>query len=151
MKPEEAQPMILCTFHLGDETLGVEGGVVLEGLRSCEVRAVPLAPPVIAGMLAYRGEMLVAVSLRAVLGLPPAQSVPGALVLQAEESGEVFALLVDSLADVVPVEAEDWEPNPPTLDPRRAAMFRGAYKQDNALLAALDAACLQPSCVMKNS
>ena len=72
-----------------------------------------------------------------------------AVVMRDTESGETFALLVNAVADVVEVEAEHWEPNPPTLDERRKALFSGLYRMETSHLVKLEAERLQPSRLAK--
>ena len=48
------------------------------------------------------------------------------------------ALLVDSIADVVDVDASDFEAPPDTLEGQARDLIRGAYKLDGQLLLALD-------------
>ena len=52
--------------------------------------------------------------------------------------GEAVSLLVDSIADVVDVDADDFEAPPDTLEGQARELIRGAYKLDGRLLLALD-------------
>jgi len=141
----------LCTLRTGEDLFGIETSAVREALYQCEVRQVPLAPQFVAGVLAYRGEVLLAVSFRALLGLPANEATCGAIVLEDGESGELFALLIDELLDVVQVADSAWEPNPATLDERRSGVFSGVYRSTGAPLVRLQTERLQPSLLMRNS
>jgi purine-binding chemotaxis protein CheW len=144
------QGFSLCRLRTGEDIFGIETFTVCEMLRQCELCAVPLAPKFIAGVLAYRGEVLVAVSFRALLGMEPDVEAPCAVVLRDGESGEKFALLVDDLLDVVQVSGSAWEPNPAMLDERRSSLFSGAYRTAGAPLIRLAPEHMQPSWLMQN-
>jgi len=140
----------LCTLKTGDDTFGIETTAVREALYLCDVRHVPLAPKFVAGVLAYRGEVLLAVSFRSLLGLPPKDGQSCAIVLQDEESGEPFALLIDTLLDVVSVTSTSWEPNPATLDEQRSLLFSGIHRRPNGALVRLQPERLQPTWLLRN-
>jgi len=140
----------LCTLRTGEDLFGIETSAVREALYQCELRQVPLAPQFVAGVLAYRGEVLLAVSFRALLGLPANTETCCAIVLEDKESGEPFALLIDELLDVVQVAASAWEPNPATLDERRSGLFSGVYRSAGAPLVRLQPERLQPSWLTRN-
>jgi len=135
----------LCTLRVGTELFGIDTANVLEILRRAQPQAVPRAPSFVAGVLAYRGEVLLAISLPALLGQPPAPGVASAVVMKDSESGEVFALLVDAVADVLEVATHLWEPNPPTLDDRRKEIYCGVYRMEHSHVVRLEPERLQPS------
>ena len=56
----------------------------------------------------------------------------------AEHGGELYALLVDQVSEVMSLEAEAFEPNPPTLDPVWAVYSTGIYRLEDRLLVVLD-------------
>lgn len=58
------------TFLVDDWFLGVEVGLVQEVIRYQEMTRVPLASPVIAGLINLRGQIVTAIDLRRRLGLP---------------------------------------------------------------------------------
>jgi purine-binding chemotaxis protein CheW len=140
----------LCRLRMGEELFGIETSAVREALHPCELCAVPRAPKFIAGVLAYRGDVLVAVSLRALLGMEPEADALSAVVLRDRESGEKYALLVDDLLDVVEVYGSAWEPNPATLDERRRLLYSGAYRTAGAPIIRLEPEHVQPSRLMRN-
>ena len=135
----------LCTFRAGGEIFALETPAVREALRAFSVRSVPLAPAFVRGVLPYRGDMLTVICLRTLLGLAPAPAAVCALVLRDTRSGELFALLIDALADVVQFPERDWEPNPPMLDRAHADLLCGAYRTNGEPVARLDLERIQPS------
>jgi purine-binding chemotaxis protein CheW len=128
----------LATFRLDGDLYGVEVEHVQEVLKSQGLTRVPLAPPAVAGLINLRGQVVTAIELRERLGRPPRPEGTDAVVIVVRLHGEAVSLLVDSIADVVDVEAEDFEAPPDTLDGQARELIRGAYKLDGQLLLALD-------------
>jgi purine-binding chemotaxis protein CheW len=132
----------VCSVRLGDTWFGVPITHILEIVGSARPQPVPLAPVYVGGLVHYRGDVLTTVSLRQLLALPPKEGAQAILVL--ESTGGCFGLLVDSVGEVLTVSAADHEPNPSILDPRRKALFDGAYKLKERLLVMLDPEKLDP-------
>lgn len=127
-----------CTFHLGDLFLGVEVTRVQEVIRHQPTTPVPLASPVIGGLMNLRGEIVTTIDLRRRLGLGdrPAEHDPMNVVIRADEG--VVSLLVDEIGDVIEVVDDDFEPPPSTLPPSTRDVIVGVYKLDGRLLLILD-------------
>ncbi len=132
----------LCWFTVDGRLFGIDTRQIREVLGPRKVQAVPLAPAYLAGVLAYRGEVLAAVDLRCLLGLPPNQEKGCLLVLDG--GGSPFGLLVDRVCGVVQVEAKTLAAKPTTLDASSKVLFRGAYRIPEGLLIQLDADRLRP-------
>jgi purine-binding chemotaxis protein CheW len=128
----------LATFRLDGDLYGVEVEHVQEVLRSQGLTRVPLAPPAVAGLINLRGQVVTAIELRERLGRPPRAEGTDAVVIVVRLRGEAVSLLVDSIDDVVDVEATDFEAPPDTLEGQARDLIRGAYKLDGQLLLALD-------------
>jgi purine-binding chemotaxis protein CheW len=136
--PARATSGQLATFRLDGDLYGVEVEHVQEVLRSQKLTRVPLAPPAVAGLINLRGQVVTAIELRERLGRPPRPEGTDAVVIVVRLHGEAVSLLVDSIADVVDVDATDFEAPPDTLDGQARELIRGAYKLDGKLLLALD-------------
>ena len=128
----------LATFRLDGDLYGVEVEHVQEVLRSQQLTRVPLAPSAVAGLINLRGQVVTAIELRERLGRPPRPEGTDAVVIVVRLHGEAVSLLVDSIADVVDVDANDFEAPPDTLEGQARDLIRGAYKLDGKLLLALD-------------
>jgi purine-binding chemotaxis protein CheW len=128
----------LATFRLDGDLYGVEVEHVQEVLKSQGLTRVPLAPPAVAGLINLRGQVVTAIELRERLGRPPRPEGTDAVVIVVRLHGEAVSLLVDSIADVVDVDAADFESPPDTLDGQARELIRGAYKLDGQLLLMLD-------------
>ncbi len=128
----------LATFRLDGDLYGIEVEHVQEVLRSQQLTRVPLAPTAVAGLINLRGQVVTAIELRERLGRPARPEGTDAVVIVVRLHGEAVSLLVDSIADVVDVDASDFEAPPDTLDGSARELIRGAYKLDGHLLLALD-------------
>ncbi len=136
--PARAASGQLATFRLDGDLYGVEVEHVQEVLKSQGLTRVPLAPPAVAGLINLRGPVVTAIELRERLGRPPRPAGHDAVVIVVRLHGEAVSLLVDSIADVVDIDAADFEAPPDTLDGQARELIRGAYKLDGRLLLALD-------------
>jgi purine-binding chemotaxis protein CheW len=132
----------VCSIRAAQTQYGVPIAHILEIVGNAHPQEVPLAPPYVGGLVHYRGDVLTTVSLRRLLGLPGQSGRQDILVL--ESSSGCFGLLVDSVGEVLRVSSADHEPNPSVLDPRRGALFAGAYKLKDGLLIMLDPLKLDP-------
>jgi purine-binding chemotaxis protein CheW len=106
------------------------------------ITRIPLAPPEIAGSLNLRGRIVTAIDLRRRLKLPPPAAGTPRMSVVAEQGGELNALLVDQVSEVMSLRSNAFERNPPTLPPAWAAFSSGIYRLDGQLLVVLDVAKL---------
>jgi purine-binding chemotaxis protein CheW len=126
------------TLTVADQLCGVPVLSVRDILGEQAITRIPLAPPEIAGSLNLRGRIVTAVDLRERLHLPPAAAGATRMSVVAEQSGELYALLVDQVAEVMSLKASAFERNPPTLPPSWAQFSSGVYRLENRLLVVLD-------------
>ncbi len=127
-----------CTFHLDGLYFGVEVLEVQEVIRFQRMTKVPLAPPVVSGLINLRGQVVTAIDLRRRLGMPdrPADQQPMNVVVRTED-GPV-SLLVDDIGDVIDVDDASFEPPPETLQGIARELVSGVYKLEGRLLLVLD-------------
>lgn len=140
-KAEDAQHQV-CSVRLGERLFGIPIRPILEIMGGVRPQPVPLAPEFVGGLVHYRGDVLTTVSLRRVFQMPPRDGAQDLLVM--EGSGGCYGLLVDKVTQVVRVAEEDYEPNPSTMEQTRRAIFKGAYKLPQGLMAMLDPERLDP-------
>jgi purine-binding chemotaxis protein CheW len=133
-----AQTRQLCTFLLDGLLFGVDVVRVQEVIRYQQMTPVPLAPPVICGLINLRGQIVLALDMRARLEFAPraAGELPMNVVIRSE-TGPV-SLLVDEIADVVEVQQDTFEPAPETMSSLGRELITGVYKLDGSLLLLLD-------------
>lgn len=127
-----------CTFFLDDRLFGVPVMSVQEVIRPQEMTRVPLAPPVVKGLINLRGQIVMAVDLRERLGMPerPAGELPMNVVIRTKDGA--VSLLVDEIGDVVEVDESTFEEPPETLEGIARELISGVFKLDGRLLIALD-------------
>ena len=139
------EPVSLCSLRVGDAIFGIDTRQVREILGTAAPRHVPLAPPYIAGVVPYRGDVLTTVCFRALLGMKCWAGTHCILVFDGERAEERFGLIVDGVGGVIAVEPSAHEANPSGLDARSMEIFDGAYKLPSGLMVRLDPRKLRPS------
>jgi purine-binding chemotaxis protein CheW len=126
------------TFYLDRLLFGVEVARVQEVLRYQEMTPVPLAAPVVSGLINLRGQIVTALDLRRRLKLTERATdrLPMNVVVRVGE--EAVSLLVDEIGDVLEVDDDAFELPPETLQGEARRLIRGAYKLEDKLLLVLD-------------
>ena len=130
------------TLTIGDQMCGVPVLGVRYILSEHTITRIPLANPEIAGSLNLRGRIVTAIDVRLRLNLPPAPSGSARMSVVAEQNGELYALLVDQVSEVLTLRDADFEQNPPTLAAIWADHSKGVYRLDGKILVVLDVARL---------
>ena len=133
---------VLVTLTVANQLCGVPVLTVRDVLGEQAITRIPLAPPEIAGSLNLRGRIVTAIDLRRRLGLPAAAPGHRRMSVVAEQSGELYALLVDQVSEVMSLDGATFERNPPTLEANWAAFSTGIFRLDGRLLVVLDVAKL---------
>jgi len=118
--------------------LGIEVLSVQEVIRYQEMTRIPLAPPMVRGLMNLRGQIVTAIELRQQLDFTelPDGATPMNVVVRTPD-GPV-SLLVDRISDVIVVDDRQLEPPPETLSPTVRDIVDGVYKLDNHLLLTLN-------------
>jgi purine-binding chemotaxis protein CheW len=129
---------VFVTLTVADQLCGVPVLAVRDILGEHKITRIPLAPREIAGSLNLRGRIVTAIDLRERLRLTPAPADQPRMSVVAEQSGELYALLVDQVSEVMSLKASAFERNPPTLPPTWAQFSSGIYRLDGRLLVVLD-------------
>lgn len=129
-----------CTFYLDGDYFGIDVLAVQEVIRGQPMTRVPLAPPVVRGLINLRGQIVTALDLRRRLDMPdrPNGHEPINVVVRTDDGA--VSLLVDDIGDVLTVSRSAFERPPETLAGPLRGLVRGAYKLDGRLLLVLDTA-----------
>ncbi len=130
------------TLILAGQLCGIPVLAVRDVLGDQAIARIPLAPPDVAGSLNLRGRIVTAIDLRRRLQLPPAPAGTRRMSVVTEQGGELYAFLVDQVAEVMNLPASAFEQNPPTLPPEWAEHCQGVYRLEGKLLVVLDVARL---------
>ena len=131
-----AEDVSYLTFTLADQLCAVPVPCVRDVLAPQVVTRIPLATREIAGSLNLRGRIVTAIDLRRRLGL--ADSVEPRMSVVTEQGGELYALLVDAVQEVLSLSSAEIERNPPTLPPPWSGYSAGVCRRPDALLVLLD-------------
>lgn len=135
---DDAQIQGLVSIRVGGETFGVPVLSVQDVIAPVRIDIVPLAPPEVAGSLNLRGRIVTAIDIRKRLGMPPrAPDAPHMSVI-VERSGELYALQVDDVGDVLWLPVAEQEPTPITLAADWRAVSDGLYRLEGELLLVLN-------------
>jgi purine-binding chemotaxis protein CheW len=126
------------TFYLGDLLLGIDIHQVQEINRNVDMTPVPHAPQAVRGVINLRGEVVLVVDLREVLGLPPSGLTRSNRNVIVKNGGEQIGLLVDRVADVVRANTDDLDPMPENLRGIDQRFFKAVFKLELGLLVILD-------------
>jgi purine-binding chemotaxis protein CheW len=127
---------------LGGQGFGIPVAHIRDVLRRQPTTPMPLAPRAIAGLINLRGRIVTAIDLRARLGLPAREDAADATDVVVEHSGELYALIVDAVGDVVSIADEKRERVPLRLDPAWRALATAVYPSERGLIVLLNVARL---------
>jgi purine-binding chemotaxis protein CheW len=127
-----------CTFFLKDLFFGVPVQQVQEVIRYQDMTRVPLVPKVIRGLINLRGQIVMALDLREKFQIEDRAEglLPVNVVVRSKE-GPV-SLLVDSIGDVVAVDAQTFEDPPQTMENNMRTLITGVHKLEHGLMHVLD-------------
>jgi purine-binding chemotaxis protein CheW len=134
-----AEAQQFCTFTVGNLYLGIDVLRVQEVIRSQAMTQVPLAHPVVRGLINLRGQIVTAIDLRRRMDLPDRESAELPVNVVIESDDGAISLLVDDIGDVVEVDEQHFERPPDTLRGPARELITGTYKLPDRLLLVLDA------------
>ena len=134
----DSESVQLATFIVGKFLFGIDVLNVQEVLRFQRMTKVPLAPPVIVGLINLRGQIVPALDMRRRLFFEPRndEEMPMNLVVRTEDGA--VSLLVDEIGDVLELKPSAFENTPANVSANVREMIRGVYKLKNRLLFVLD-------------
>jgi purine-binding chemotaxis protein CheW len=126
------------TFVVDQLLFGVEVEKVQEVIRYQEMTRVPLAPPVVRGLINLRGQIVTAIDLRRRLDLGERREteLPMNVVVRTSDGG--VSMLVDEIGDVVELDDTTFERPPETVGTKAKEMIQGVHKLKGGLMHVLD-------------
>jgi purine-binding chemotaxis protein CheW len=127
-----------CTFFIDGLFFGVEVMKVQEVIRYQEMTRVPLAHPVIKGLINLRGQIVPALDLRRRLELKDREEGKQPMNVVVRVGDGIVSLLVDEIGDVLEVPQDKFELPPETVDAITRELVQGVFKLDGRLLLVLD-------------
>jgi purine-binding chemotaxis protein CheW len=129
------------TFEIGGQLFGVPIDEVQDVFKPQRLTPVPLSHSDVAGVLNLRGRIVTMIDCRSHLGMEK-RKFDDVMSVGVEKAGESYGLLIDSIGDVLSLEASAFEPNPVNLDPRWRAVSKGVFRLDKRLLIVLNIATI---------
>lgn len=136
-----SQSRQLTTFFIGKNLYGIDVSWVQEVTGPLQIVSVPLAPPFVSGLINLRGQIATAVGMKPLFGLTSADGArQESMSVICRFEGNLVALLVDSIGDVMEVSEDRFELAPMTVPPVVRRFLSGVYKVDAALLSVVDVA-----------
>jgi purine-binding chemotaxis protein CheW len=136
-KPAAGGRQELITAAVGDQLFGIRVLAVQDVLGPQTLARIPLAPAAVAGALNMRGRIVTAIDLRERLGLPRADR-SRSMSIVVDHKGELYSLLVDEVGEVLAIDTEQLEPNPPTLNGGWREVSSGICRLDGRLMVVLE-------------
>lgn len=130
------------TMTVADQLFGIPVLTVQDVLGPQRITRIPLAPPEVAGALNLRGRIVTAIDVRRRLGLSKRDAGKSGMNVVVDHKGELYALMVDNVGEVLSLSSDAYERNPATLDPRWREVSAGIYRLKGKLLVVLEVARL---------
>jgi purine-binding chemotaxis protein CheW len=128
----------VATFYVGEYFFGIDVFRVQEVLRSQPMTLVPLAPPVIEGLINLRGQVVPALDMRRRLQMEPRSPEMSAMNVIVRTDEGAVSLIVDDIGDVLDLERENIEPPPDNVASNAASIIHSVYKLKHSLLLLLN-------------
>ena len=126
------------SFTLGDEHYGVDILKVQEIRGYDSVTRVPDAPEYIKGVINLRGTIVPVIDLRLKLRLKDARYDAFTVMIVLNVEDRVVGIVVDSVSDVIPLNAEQIRPKPEFGAAVDTRFISGIGTQDERMLILLD-------------
>ncbi|TVP58489.1 MAG: purine-binding chemotaxis protein CheW [Halomonadaceae bacterium] len=122
------------TFHLDDETYGLNVMQIQEVLRYTEIAPVPGAPDYVLGIINLRGNVVTVIDTRRRFGLQDAEVSDATRIVVLEADNQVIGILVDSVAEVVYLRRNEIETAPNVGNVESARFIQGVCNRDGDLV-----------------
>jgi purine-binding chemotaxis protein CheW len=126
------------TAMVGGQLFGMPILRVQDVFAPERITRVPLASQEIAGVLNLRGRIVTLIDLRCRLGLGAREAGVESMAIGVESHGESYGLLIDSVGEVLKLDAAARETNPVNLDAKLAGVSAGIYRLEGQLLVIVD-------------
>lgn len=131
---QEDQVLQYVTFHLDDETYGINVMQIQEVLRYTEIAPVPGAPDYVLGIINLRGNVVTVIDTRRRFGLMDADVTEATRIVVMESENQVMGVLVDSVAEVMYLKASEIETAPNVGNEESAKFIQGVCNKNGELI-----------------
>jgi len=126
-------------FSLGGENYGIRVLKVQEIQRYSEISPIPGAPSYVLGIINLRGSVISVLNTREKFGLADYEITDDSRIVILEVGKQIIGILVDSVAEVVSLQASDVDVAPNVGNEETAKFIDGVSNKGGELLILLDA------------
>ncbi len=128
----------LVSFHLAEETYGVEITKVREIILMGDITRVPQTPEYVKGLINLRSTVIPVIDLRIRFGLPEGDLTDESRIMVLHVAGKMIGIVVDAVSEVLRVSDDQIAPPPPTVAGLGREYLTGLVKLEDQLLILLD-------------
>ena len=132
-------PCNYLTFSLGDFYFGIIASDVVELNKNLNVTLVPKSKKVFKGITNLRGQIVPVIDMYERLGLINTTKTKQTISIVSRCHGLVIALLVDSVGEILELEANTFEPPPNNFSQETRELILGVHTLPGQLLLIIDA------------
>lgn len=138
--PEEKRSgeLQIVTFKIGKEEFSVDILKVQEIIRVIEITRVPRSPRFVEGVINLRGKVIPVLDLRKRFGLKSIEKDKDTRIIVVESSGRTVGLIVDSVSEVLRLNASTVEPPPEIVGGVDSEYVEGVGKLEDRLIILLN-------------
>ena len=126
------------TFHMDNETYGINVTQVREVLRITEIAPVPGAPDYVLGIINLRGNVVTVMDTRKRFGLRSVENTDSTRIVIIEVEGQEVGILVDSVAEVIDIRQSAVEAAPNIGNDDASRYIQGVSSIEGQLLILVD-------------
>ena len=132
------ETMQLVSFHLADETYGVEITTIREIILMCDITKVPQTPHYIEGLINLRSSVIPVMDLRTFFGLPAGELTDESRIMVINVGERTMGVVVDGVDEVLRIQRDEIAPPPPTVANLGRDYLNGLVRLEEQLLIMLD-------------
>jgi purine-binding chemotaxis protein CheW len=135
----------LITFEVCGQHFALEIMAIREIRAWTPATRLPRVPAHIAGVVNLRGTVLPVMDLAARLGWQTTEATPRHAIIVTQLEGQACGLIVDSVSDIVTLDADSLQPPPATADDAIAPFLEGLAAIEDRMVMVLDLTALMGS------
>ena len=128
----------LITFHLGEQSFGLDIMAIREIRAWTPSTRLPHVPAYVAGVVNLRGTVLPVLDLAARLGWAPANPTDRHVIIVAQIAGQLRGLIVDAVSDIVTISDGDVQSPPSTGHEVVVPFLEGLVALEDRMIMILD-------------
>lgn len=128
----------IVTFKIGKEEFSVDILKVQEIIRIIEITRVPRSPEFVEGVINLRGKVIPVIDLRKRFGLSKIGHDHDTRIIVVESTGRTVGMIVDSVSEVLRLNASTVEPPPEIVGSIDSEYIDGVGKLEDRLIILLN-------------